>query len=206
MNDSPLQTVELHELVEKLQGGDTRARDELIRRTQLQLEHLARKMLHRFPGVHRWEQTADVLQNALVRLLRALQAVRPDSTRGFFALAAEQLRRELLNLAEHYRGPRNFAANHASNALAHGTGDSEGTRGVEPATPLDDLDRWTGFHEAIVTLPDHEREVVQLVFYNGYTQVEIAKLVQIDERTVRRRWQSGCLKLNEMLKGELPEP
>ena len=50
------------------------------------------------------EQTDDVLQNAVVRLLRALEEVRPPSVRAFFGLAATQMRRELLDLARRYQG------------------------------------------------------------------------------------------------------
>jgi RNA polymerase sigma-70 factor (ECF subfamily) len=78
------------------------------------LERLARKMLRRFPGVHRWAETGDVLQNALLRLLRALQEVRPESVRGFFGLVAEQMRRELLDLARHFCGPQGLGARHDS--------------------------------------------------------------------------------------------
>ena len=67
------------------------ARDELIRGFQGRLELLARKMVGRDPRVARWVDAEDVLQNALLRLLRALEAVRPDSTRAFFGLAAEQI-------------------------------------------------------------------------------------------------------------------
>ena len=40
--------------------------------------------------------------------------MRPDSTRAFFGLAAEQMRRELLDLARHYYGPEGEGANHDS--------------------------------------------------------------------------------------------
>jgi RNA polymerase sigma factor (sigma-70 family) len=55
-------------------------------------------------------------------------------------------------------------------------------------------------------LPVAEREVVGLVFYHGWTQAQIAELFQVDERTVRRRWQSACLRLNRLAGGELPRP
>ena len=38
----------------------------------------------------------------------------------------------------------------------------------------------------------------------GWTQVQIAELFQVDERTIRRRWQSACLRLHQLVKGELP--
>ena len=45
-------------------------------------------MLRDFPGVARWEGTDDVLQNATLRLYRALKDVTPESPRSFFNLAA----------------------------------------------------------------------------------------------------------------------
>jgi RNA polymerase sigma-70 factor (ECF subfamily) len=85
------------------------------------LERLAHAMLARFPNVRRWADTGDVLQNALVRLLRSLKEVDVPSTRDFFGLAAEQLRRELLDLARHFYGP-------------HGYGARQGTR-LDPTGP-----------------------------------------------------------------------
>ena len=40
-----------------------------------------------------------------------------------------------------------------------------------------------------------------LTFYHGWTQAEIAELFQVDERTIRRRWQlprSGWANLSEV--------
>lgn len=69
--DDPPQTAQLHDWLDRVQAGDLAAREELLRGVGNRLERLARKMLRRFPGVHRWVETDDVLQSALVRLLRA---------------------------------------------------------------------------------------------------------------------------------------
>jgi RNA polymerase sigma factor (sigma-70 family) len=83
--------------------------------------------------------------------------------------------------------------------------------GREPDTPAardneEELERWRCFHEEVEKLPVEEREVVGLRFYHGWTDAEIAELFGVAERTVRRRWASGCSRLSEALKGELPAP
>src|SRR6266542_2406795 len=102
-----LHTTELHDLVSRIQAGDRQAAHELINRSAMRLEERASQMLRHFPSVNRWEQTGDVLQNALQRLLRTLRQVCPDSVPGFFRLAAQSIRRELLDMTRHYRGPLN---------------------------------------------------------------------------------------------------
>ena len=67
-----------------------------------------------------------------------------------------------------------------------------------------ELDRWQALHEAVEKLPVEEREVFGLVFYHGWTQIQIAELLNVNERTVRRYWQSVCLRLSELLNGDLP--
>jgi len=205
MPDTHLHTTFLLGLLSRMQAGDPTAREELLRVTCGRLERLAHKMLRGFPGVARWEETGDVLQNALLRLLRALEEVRPASVRHFFALAATQMRRELLDLARHYQGPNGPGANRASpqNSLTVGETPPE----FDPpdrAEPVEELERWSAFHEQVEALPAEEREVVSLVFYHGWTQTDIAALFQVSERTVRRYWQAGCLKLNAALGGALP--
>lgn len=70
--------------------------------------------------------------------------------------------------------------------------------------PAEDFELWVRFHEAVDRLPLGEREVVGLVFYNGWTQARIAELFGVDERTIRRRWASACERLRKVV-GELPE-
>jgi RNA polymerase sigma-70 factor (ECF subfamily) len=191
--DDPFDTAVLNALLARAQAGDATARDDLFRRCARRFELLTRKMLRSYPAVRRFEETGDVFQNAAVRLVRALDAVTPATTREFFGLAAEQIRRELIDLARRYRGPlgadRHLAVTPTPDVSA-------------PAA--DDLDRWTAFHEAVHRLPAEEREVFMLTFYHGWTQAEIAGLFQVDERTVRRRWQAAAARLGEGLGGRLP--
>jgi RNA polymerase sigma-70 factor (ECF subfamily) len=190
--------------LDRMRAGDLSARDALIRGFQGRLELLARKMVGREPRVARWVGVEDVLQNALIRLLRALESVQPDSTRAFFGLATEQLRRELLDLARHYYGPEGEGANHESTPLL----DDGGRPGLEPSAPdpaTSDLERWTRFHEEVTRLPDREREVVGLVFYHGWTQAQVAELFQVEVRTVRRWWESALVKLHRELRGDVLE-
>jgi RNA polymerase sigma-70 factor (ECF subfamily) len=199
MSDSSDLTILLNEM----KGGDDDAREKVIAATAGRLERLARKMLRSFPSVKRWEDTLDVLQNALIRLDRALRAVAPTSSREFFGLAAEQIRRELIDLARHYTGPHGHGKNHQS---GHFVGDAakDGLQPVAPGTESDELEKWAAFHEAVADLPVAEREVFMLAFYHKWTHAQIAELFQIDERTVRRRWRASADLLSKALGGQMP--
>src|SRR5262249_28446366 len=106
MSSTSSQTRQLEACLKRRRAGGSAARDELLAQVYERLQRLARKMRKGFPGVKRWAQTDDVLHNALLRLLRALPEVPPGSLRDFFGLTMEQIRRELLDLARHYYGPR----------------------------------------------------------------------------------------------------
>jgi len=160
------------------------------------LLRLTRKMFHGYPNLRRWEQTDDVFQNSLVRLHRALAEVRVESVRHFFNLAAVQVRRELLDLAKHHYGPEGGGANHHTDRIpADDDGGSLHDRAEEP----DDLSGWHGFHVLVEKLPEDEQEVVNLLYYEGLTQDEAARVLDISLRTLKRRWQSAKLKLHEEL-------
>jgi RNA polymerase sigma-70 factor (ECF subfamily) len=175
-----------------MQAGDQSAREELLRCVGDRLERLTRKMLRDFPRVRSFSETGDVLQNAVLRLLRSLGEVKPASTRAFFALAAEQIRRELLDLARYFKG-----------APDKPVGESDDSQSAfEPSDHGDagDLDRWCAFHEQVEQLPAEEREVVGLMFYHDWTQGQVAELFGVSERTVRRWWVSAQMKLHHNLR------
>jgi RNA polymerase sigma-70 factor (ECF subfamily) len=201
MGDSEGQTV-LQRLLEQLGPADeatfARARDRLLEHANGQLEKLAHAMLRRYPRLRRWEQTGDVLQNAALRLHRALTQVRPASVRDFFALAATQIRRELIDLTRHHFGPLGDAAHHDTDPGAEaGDGFVDNARacGGEPSTLLD----WADFHEKVERLPAAEREALDLLWYEGLTQKEAAAVLGVTEKTVKNRWRRAKLLLQELL-------
>jgi RNA polymerase sigma factor (sigma-70 family) len=201
MADPSPQTVLLEGWLGRLRAGDRSVLDELIRHAGDRLQRLTRQMLHGYPGVKRWAQTDDVLQSALVRLLRALQAVQPASAREFFGLATEQVRRELLDLARHFYGPEGQGANHATRHPGAGQGEPEKPDlSHEPSS----LAEWCELHEQIGALPEVQRDVVGLIFYQGLTQAEAAEVLNVAVRTVQRRWQAALLRLHRFLKHEGP--
>jgi RNA polymerase sigma-70 factor (ECF subfamily) len=196
-------TANLQLCLDRLREGDLSAREELLSRACERLSRLARKMLRNNARVGRWEQSDDVLQNALLRLHRALEGVHPPTVRDFFRLAATQIRRELIDLARRYYGPEGLGAHHASVGALSGSGDGSPAVPEQPATTHqpDRLALWTEFHRQINLLPDESQEVFDLLWYQGLTQAEAAAILHLSERTLQRRWQSAREQLRRMLRG-----
>ena len=187
-----LHTIHLDQLVQRHQQEDSAAFEELLELCFQRIERLTSKMLSNYPGVARHEQTGDILSNAVIRLRRALESVRPASTRDFFCLAAEQIRRELVDRARYYqRRPKLSVPDLAEEAGA-------------PALDPQDIERWTSLHESIEKLPTRERETFMLVFYQGWAHAQIAELFEVSVRQVGRWWAQACLLLHDLVQGEIP--
>ncbi len=206
MSEGSSQTVQIQACLDRLRSGDEAARNELLQCACDRLRNLAHRMLGKFPKVHRWEETEDVLQNASLRLYRVLQQIPVETSRDFFRLAALNIRRELLDLAKHYYGPQGHGAHHVadSDALSASSDESSVRDTPDLTQESSQLEAWTEFHQQIQSLPEEEREVFDLLWYQGLSQVEAAEVLQISESTVKRRWLSARLALREALKGEIP--
>lgn len=198
MSDPSLQTTHLHAYVQRWQAGDAEAANELFQRIGQRLEQLARRMLHSYPNVRCWVDAEDIYQGAACRLLRTLRKLQPACTRDFFQLAALHIRRELLDLARRYSGkqlPGTGPQLDENSELAPASDDS-----VSPS----ELELWARFHEAVEKLEDEAREVFSLYFYHGWTHAQIAELFEVNERTIRRRWNAACVQLGRLVGGQLP--
>jgi RNA polymerase sigma factor (sigma-70 family) len=207
MDDRSSRTLQFQMRIDRLRAGDTSARDELLTLACERLGRLARKMLKGYPRVRRWEETGDVLQNATLRLGRALDEVAPATTADFFRLAALQIRRELIDLARHYYGPQGEGANHATAGASPRPAGDDTEPAYEPAAKTDDPSRlasWAEFHRQVEVLPTEEREAFDLLWYQGLSQAEASELLGVSERTVKRRWQAARSSLYRAMDGELP--
>lgn len=94
-----LDAAHFRDLLARVCAPDSSAWTELLQHARPRLEHLARNMLRHFPALQRQTEVDDLVQACLLRLLRALQQLKLDSVEDFFGLAAEEVRRELLDLA-----------------------------------------------------------------------------------------------------------
>jgi RNA polymerase sigma factor (sigma-70 family) len=200
-------TAVLGRWLEQLRQGDqaaaAEARNEVINHAAERLEALARRMLRHYPRLRRWEQTGDVLQSAVLRLHRALATVRPESPAQFYGLAAAQIRRELIDLARHHFGPEGAAGRHDTDRGGGSGGAGAVANRADPAGAPGTLAEWTEFHEKVQLLPGPEREVFDLLWYEGLTQGGAATVLGVTERTVKNRWRSAKLELQRLL-GEGP--
>jgi RNA polymerase sigma-70 factor (ECF subfamily) len=185
-------TTELERLIVLLQAGDPTARRELINRVYPRLHRLAAKILREsFPRLGARHDTSDITNEVSVRLYQALEQVQPASLADFFRLAAQRVRWILLDLAKKPSLPLVDRPAGELDTLCPAAGESE----VFPGP-----NRWAGLHELIDRLPEEDREVVDLLFYHGLTEVEAAAQLQVSKKTVHRRFLRAKLMLHEGMK------
>jgi RNA polymerase sigma factor (sigma-70 family) len=196
------QVLRVQGLLERLKAGDSKALDELLSLTYDRLNRLASSMLRAYPKVRRWDQTGDVLAGACMRLQRALADVKPDTARDFFRLAALQVRRELRDLARRYNGPHGLNTNYESHDPVAGATPAEAASDstYDPVRLAD----WSAFHEQAGALAEEARDVFDLIYYEGLSQDEVAALLGVSVKTVKRRWRDARLALYDTLGGRLP--
>lgn len=204
MDGASRQIEQLQTWIDQMQAGDPSARDRLLGHACERLRRLTRKMLKDFARVKRWELTDDVLQNALLRLWTALGQVTPRSAHEFYTLAALQIRRELIDLARRYYGPKGIGANQASGVQGDPSASTPPADRADSTLEPSRLAIWSEFHERVDTLPREEREVFDLLWYQGLTQPDAAAVLGISEATLRRRWLAARQRLHRALKGDLP--
>jgi RNA polymerase sigma-70 factor (ECF subfamily) len=188
-------TTQLQNLIDLATKGDNSAWETTLQHACDRLRSLASRMMRTNQRVRRWAETDDVLQNSLIRLHRSLSEVRPESPRQFYGLATTHMRRELIDLARKHFGAEGVGANHHTDG---GIASENKPNSAEPET----IEAWVMFHEQVEALPDQEREVVNLLWYEEMTQPEAADVLGVSLATVKRRWQAARLRLSESLNGE----
>jgi RNA polymerase sigma-70 factor (ECF subfamily) len=197
-------TSELQRHLERFRAGDAAARNELLAGAATRLRRLTWFMLHKdFARLRAWQGTDEVLHDAILRLCRRLETYTPVSLAQFFAMAAQEIRRQLLDLVRHVFGPHGPG----SHPVAPLEPDLEAQRVPHaPAGSSDpaELALWTEFHRQAEALPDDERIVFDLVWYHGLSQVEAGTVLALSARTVGTRWRRACLRISAALGGNLP--
>ena len=163
-------------ILESIKTADPSAADELLPLVYEDLRRLAAsKMAMESPG-HTLQATA-LVHEAWIRL-SAQRNQNYQNRQAFFGAAAEVMRRILVDRARRRRAAR------------HGGGQERvDLDAIEFATSDDELIQEV--HEALnelAKLDAEKAEIVKLRFFVGLSFEEIAALLGVDERTVRRHW------------------
>ena len=187
--EQSLSTSALQRWVVELQAGRPNAAEPVFRAMQKSVQRLAARAFKKFPRAGRFADLDDVIQGSLIRLLSTLRAIRPESTRQFYALANTAIRRELLDLIKKYYGPAGAGTHLSGISVGNESGE------LDPADEYrTDLDSMSAFHTAVEQLPLEEREAFSLLYYHDWPLADIAELFQVSTRTVQR-WQANAEEL-----------
>jgi RNA polymerase sigma-70 factor, ECF subfamily len=171
------------ELIERVGDGDRDAFDELYRRYARSVLGLA---LRRLGDRGRAE---DALQDAFAAVWRSARTY--DAERGTGgAWLYTVARNSVVDTAR--RRPEPVA--------------EPAERPDEGAGPAEQAEAsWLSWrvHRAIEELPERERPVIELAYWGGLSQSEIAEFLQVPLGTVKTRTRSALARLADVLDGEL---
>ncbi|MBJ7600504.1 MAG: RNA polymerase subunit sigma-24 [Candidatus Nephthysia bennettiae] len=174
-------------MVSGLGAGEVEAMRELYRRYGTLAYSLAVRILGD-PG-----RAEDVVQDAFMRVW---------TYAGSFDVGRGSLRTWLLTTVrnraiDYLRGRPGRERQEQELALevrAHGPG-SDPWRDVAESLEREAL------RKALVSLPPDQRQVIELAYYGGYTQREIAEMVQVPLGTIKGRTRLALEKLSSYLQG-----
>jgi RNA polymerase sigma-70 factor (ECF subfamily) len=168
---------QITELLNETVKGDARAQASLFELTYKELHRLARAYMRRERGDHTLQPTA-LINEAYLRMFS-----QPDRTwknrSHFFAVAAGVMRHVLIDHARHHVSEKHGGAR--VNVPLEGLAIMEGPARTE-LIALDD---------ALKKLADwdpRQVRIVELRFFAGLTEDEIAEILDISPRTVKRDW------------------
>jgi RNA polymerase sigma factor (TIGR02999 family) len=163
-------------LLQRVKAGDPHAAEELVPLVYEELRRLARHYMRRERPGHLLQTTA-LVNEAYIRMA-ALQSDIHDRSH-FFALAAQQMRRILVD--------------HAREQLSQKRG--AGTRPLElneeimtlgqPPETIRALDEAL---EDLAKLDQRQARIVEMRFFAGLTEEEIALVMGLSSRTIKRDW------------------
>jgi RNA polymerase sigma factor (TIGR02999 family) len=172
--------VAITELLRAVEGGDRAARDRLFAVVYAELRGLARGQLRRIPARDTLSTTALVNETYL-----KLAGDRPWTARDrshFFALAARAMRQILVDHA------RRRARQKRGGGVAAVSLDEALVPSPDRAEELLALDA------ALERLEAMDAELAQIVewrFFAGLSVEEVAELLEISDRTVKRHWRAA---------------
>lgn len=172
-------------LLVRLKAKDPAAVNELVTRAYDRLDKLVKKIKNESFGAVP-HASDSVLNEAYLRLAKALETVAPPTPADFFRFAAYKVRQTLLDIVE---ADRREAARLAV-PPAPEPGESDAPP-YEPGTSTlgpERLAMWSELHRRVEELPEEVREVFVQHYYLGLSQAEISEGLGLHPKRVSRLW------------------
>jgi RNA polymerase sigma-70 factor, ECF subfamily len=171
------------DLIQRVAGGDRPAFEELYRRYARAVLGLA---LRRLGDRGRAEDAAQEAFLAIWRSARTFDPTRGTGAPWLYAVARNAITDGLRRTPEP-------------------TADLQDGPGTEPGPPDRAEAAWQAWrvHRALEVLPEHELPVIELAYWRGLSQSEIADTLGIPLGTVKTRTRSALARLARELEGEL---
>jgi len=187
-------TSRLGTLLERIEAGDSAAREELLAEGQERLRRMASKILGQFPALRQQgrAETGMVLNDVLLNLYESFDDVQFQSPQHFINLAAQKIRFRLLDLARKHRAEVNLRQEFVD-------GDAQVESGAQGADAVSQ-DDWSAFHIAVENLPEEEKQVFTLRYYGHWSREESALILGVAEKTVTRRYSKAKESLADVLR------
>jgi len=167
-------------LLRRATEGDRAALDEVFSSLYPELRRVARARLHS-QGRADPMNTTMLVHESFVRLVNA-SGLRLEDRQHFFAYAAKTMRHVIIDSAREYQAERR------GGGAAHVTLAGDDALQVPDTRASEELIR---VNDALLELETLDPELVQVVemrYFGGYSEQEIADFQGVTERTVRRRW------------------
>jgi RNA polymerase sigma factor (TIGR02999 family) len=175
MSDTPERTAgEVTQLLAAARAGEPGALDRIVPLVYEDLRRLAGRELRRELGERTLHATA--LVHELWLKLSAGAPVHASSRTHFMAIAARAMRQVLVDQARRRRSGKRGGDWHPTTL-----GDGDAAVDVE-------ADELLALDDALERLDPRQKQIVEMRFFGGLEELEIAELLGISERTVRREW------------------
>jgi RNA polymerase sigma factor (TIGR02999 family) len=190
-SDTVPSKIEVTQLLKAWGQGDDGALGRLIPLVQNELHRLARRYMSREQPDHTLQTTA-LVNEVYLRLVDMPQMSWQDRAH-FFAISARMMRRILTDFARsrNYQ-KRGGTALHVSFDEALAVSQEQDAKIVAIDDALSQL----------AALDSRKSQVVELRFFGGLSELEIAEVLKVSPETVRRDWRFAKSWLHRVLSGE----
>jgi RNA polymerase sigma factor (TIGR02999 family) len=178
------------QLIRQAGAGDQVARDRLFSAAYSELRKLARSRL-RDGGRNTFLETTALVHEAYLRFSMSGELSLSDR-RAFFSYASKVMRSVVIDAVRERQALRR------GGDLAEVTFDTD----ISASLPGGEAEVMH-VHEALLALEAAEprlAKVVEMRYFGGYSESEIADALELTERTVRRDWEKARLLLMNSLK------